>query len=525
MDSIKQYFSNLMNYVSRMTASQVMMLFGVVAGSIVGIVFVVGWLGNVSYTPLYSNLDESEAGEVITYLSDNKIKYNLTNGGRTIEIPTDDVYKTRISLASQGLPRSGIVGYSIFDQNNLGMTDFLQNLNFRRALEGEITRTIMQLHEVKAARVHIVMPKERLFKKDAQEATASVVLKLNGGSESLSQHQIKGITHLVASSVEGLKPSNISIIDYDGNLLTTGTDTDPLAGLSSSQLEVRKQVEGYLQEKAQSMMDDVLGPGKSVIRVTADLNFQQIERTSEVYDANSPAVRSEEKVKSTLAQSDKADETSESKQDDNSESVITNYELNKTVEHLINAVGSIDRVSIAVMVDGHYTPTENADGVVEMVYQPRPQEELDRLSGIVKNAVGFDSQRNDQIEMINIAFDKQDLTEQQQMLDSMYEREFYTDIAKKIGYFLLVAFLLLYFKKKSKKLFTALASIAPPPRTNKLTPQRRVNTETGEQEDVEDFAESIVAEKREPKLIDKMQKTAKEEPEEIARVIKTMMVE
>lgn len=523
MDNIKQYFSNLMEYVSRMTTSQVMMLFGVAAGSIVGIVLVVGWLSNVSYSPLYSNLDESEAGEVTAYLSDNKIQYNLSNGGKTIEIPTDDVYKTRIALASQGLPRGGNIGYSIFDQNNLGMTDFLQNLNFRRALEGELTRTIMELNEVQAARVHIVMPKERLFKKDNKNATASVVLKLRGGSSTLNKHQIQGITHLVASSVEGLKPSNISIIDYDGNLLTSGSEEDPLAGLSSSQLEVRKQVELYLQDKAQSMMDDVLGTGKSVIRVTADLDFQQIEKTSEVFDGNSPAVRSEERVNSTLSSSDKSDETNESSQDDNNETVTTNYELNKTVEHLINAVGSIDRVSIAVMVDGLYVPQKNADGVTEMIYQPRPQEELDRLSSIVKNAVGFDSQRNDQIEMINIAFNKQDLTEQQQMLDGMYQREFYTDIAKKIGYFLLIGFLLLYFKKKSKKLFAAMAKIAPPPQV--ISQQSVRNTGGNSNEDVETYVEPIAAEKREPKLIDKMQETAKEEPEEIARVIKTMMVE
>ena len=523
MDSIKQFFKNMMDYVSRMTASQVMMLFGVTAGSIVGIVLVVGWLNNVSFAQLYSNLDESEAGEVITYLNDNKIPYNLSNGGKTIEIPQGDVYKTRIALASQGMPRSGNIGYSIFDQNNLGMTDFLQNLNFRRALEGELTRTIMQLNEVQAARVHIVMPKERLFKKDKQLASASVVLKLKGGSSMLSKHQVKGITHLVASSVEGLKPSNIAIVDYDGNLLTSGMESDPLAGLSSSQLEVRKQVEDYLETKAQTMMDDVLGNGRSVIRVTADLNFQQIERTSEIFDANAPSVRSEERIKTTLATSDKSEETNESSQDDNSETVITNYELNKTVEHIVNAVGSIGRVSVAVMIDGIYTPTENAEGVTEMIYQPRSQDELDRLSAIVKNAVGFDSQRNDQIEMVNIAFDKQNMELEQQLLDNMYQREFYVDIAKKIGYFLLIAFLLLYFKKKSKKLFAALSTLAP---TRQVVHATAPRTSGGEEAEIqEEFEEMIIPEKRKPKLVDKMQQTAKEEPEEIAKVIKTMMVD
>ncbi len=522
MGRIGEYFKNLMDYVGRMTPSQVMMLLGVVAGSIVGIIFVVGWLNSITYARLYSDLDQNEAGEIVSYLSDNKIPYQLSDGGGTIEVPSGDVYGTRIALASEGLPRSGTMGYSIFDENNLGMTDFLQNLNFRRALEGELTRTIMQLNEVQAARVHIVMPKERLFKKDQKDATASVVLKLKGNAD-LSKRQIKGITHLVASSVEGLKPSNIAIVDYDGNLMSSGTENDPLAGLSSSQLEVRKQVEQYLQDKAQSMMDDVLGQGKSVIRVTADLDFQQIEKTSETFDPNAPSVRSEERVKSTLSATDKAAEDSESKQDDNTETVITNYELNKTVEHIVNAIGTIGRLSVAVLVDGIYTPVEGEGGAMEMMYQPRPQEELDRLASIVKNAVGFDQQRNDQIEMVNIAFDRNNLQDDQDLLDSMYMREFYMDIARKVGLVLLFALLFFYLKKKSSKLFSALGAFAP------AAPRRVQTASAGQPREAAvsqpEELEPIEAEVRQPRLIDKMQRTAKEQPEEIAKVIKTMMVE
>jgi flagellar M-ring protein FliF len=372
------------------------------------------------------------------------------------------------------------------------------------------------------------MPKERLFARDQKEATASVVLKLKGNSE-LSKRQIKGITHLVASSVEGLKPSGIAIVDYDGNLMTSNSETDPLAGLSSSQLEVRKQVEQYLEDKAQSMMNDVLGTGKSVIRVTADLNFQQIERTSETFDPNAPSVRSEERVKTSASASDKAAEASESKQDDNAETTITNYELNKTVEHIINAVGTIERLSVAVLVDGVYAPVEGADGASEMIYQPRPQDELDRMAAIVKNAVGFDQQRNDQIEMVNIAFDRQNLEEDRQLLDNMYMQEFYWEIARKVGLVLLVAFLFLWARKKSSKLFAALGRIAPPP-TRQASP-RPVTSQSSYQGQVDlgpieqPEMEPVVAEMRQPKLVDKMQRTAKEQPEEIAKVIKTMMVE
>ncbi len=518
MERIKEFFKNLTEYVGRMTPSQVMMLLGIVAGVLVGVVFVVGWVNKVTYSHLYSNLEESEAGEVISYLNENDIPYQLTEGGRTISVPSGDVYKTRISLASEGLPRSGNIGYSIFDQNNLGMTDFLLNLNFRRALEGELTRTIMQLNEVQAARVHIVMPKDRLFKQDQKEATASVVLKLKSGGD-LSKRQISGITHLVAASVEGLSPDKITIVDYDGNLLSSAQGHDTNAGLSASQLEVRQNVEKYLEVKAQTMLDDVLGMGKSVIRVTSDLDFQQVEKTSEMYDPNAPSIRSEERVRSSNATSDKAPEANESQQEGSSETVITNYELNKTIEHIISAVGTIERLSVAVLVDGVYTPVANDRGETELTYQPRSQEELDRLAAIVKSAIGFDQQRKDQIEMVNIPFDRQNLQQEREFLDSMYVRDFYLEIAKKVGLVLLLAFLLLYFRKKSKKLFASLGKFIPPAPAVSRAP-------VVEEELVEELGvKRVVPQKRKPRLVDEMQETAKGQPEEIARVIKTMMIE
>lgn len=514
MEALKETLKNTADFVGRMSPSQVMMLFGVVAGSLVGVVFLVGWLNTVTYEPLYTDLGEAEAGEVAAYLSQNNVDYQLTNGGRTIEVPSSDVYQARIGLATQGLPRSGTIGYSLFDENNLGMTDFLQNLNFRRALEGELTRTIMGLREVDAARVHIVLPKDRLFKEDQKQATASIVLKLRGAG--LSKAQVAGISHLVASSVEGLTPDNITIVDYDGNLLSSGQRHDVLAGLSASQMEVGQNVERHLEQKAQSMLDEVLGAKKSVIRVTAQLNFQQMDRTSEMFDPNSPSIRSEQRTQTSGSTTDRADENSESSEEDSQETTITNYELNRTMEHIVNAVGTIERLSVAVLVDGSYTEIENEEGVVETIYKPRSPEELDRLEAIVKNAIGFDSERNDQVEMLNIAFDRKNLDVDREALDSMYVREFYLEIAKKVGYVLLIAFLLLYLKKKSKKLFAAMATLMPPP-----PPTRpKAAPIPVEEEEME-----ILRETRKPRLVDKMQETAKKEPEEIAKVIKTMMIE
>lgn len=519
MGSFKDIFKNFSGVVGRMTPSQVMMLFGIVAGTIVGAVLLIGWVNNVTYSRLYSNLEESEAGEVINYLNDNKIPYKLADGGKSIEIPADDVYKTRISLAAEGLPRAGSIGYSIFDKNNLGMTDFLQNLNFRRALEGELTRTIMQLSEVQAARVHIVIPKDRLFREDKKEATASVLLKLKGHSQ-LARPQIAGISHLVASSVEGLSPENITIVDYEGNLMSGGRKSDPLAGLSTSQLEVRQSVESYLQDKAQSMLDGVLGNGKAIVRVTADLNFQQVEKTAETYDPNAPVIRSEERTKITNASTDKAEPPNESNQQENSETIVTNYEINKTVEHIINAVGTIDRLSVAVMVDGTYQVPEGGTGEGAPVYQPRSQDELDKLAAVVRNAVGFQQQRSDQIEMFNIPFDRQEFQMEQEQLDTMYQRDFYWDIGKKVGLVLLAIFAFFYLKGKIKRLFSGLGNMMAPHPANRPRQSPGVEGIADEEE-----PSPIVLEKRKPRLVDHMQQTAKERPDEVAKVIKTLMIE
>jgi len=520
MESLKNFAQSLMDWVGRMSASQVMMLLGVIAGSVVGLIFMVGWINSVSYARLYTNLSQNEAGEIVSYLNDQKIPYQISDGGSSVEVPSDRVYQVRLELAGQGLPTSGSVGYSIFDNSQLGMTDFLQNLNFRRALEGELTRTIMQLSE--AARVHIVMPKERLFREDQREATASVVLKLAAGG--LSKSQIKGVTHLVASSVEGLAPKNITIVDYDGNLLSSGDQADMLAGLSSSQLEVRQNVERYLQDKAQSMLDNVLGADKSVVRVTADLNFQQVERQSELYDPNSATIRSEQRTKGGSRAEDRAPEEAESTSEENSETVVTNYEINKTVEHIVNAVGTVQRLSVAVLVDGTYSEVVSDNGAVETVYQPRPQEELDRLANIVKNAVGFNGEREDQIEMVNLAFDRQDLRQDRQALDSMYMRDFYMEIARKVGYVLLILFLLLYFRKKARKLFAALGKLMVPPPQPVTEPVVAAAGQTEPQE-AEELDLSIKEEERKNRLVDQIRETARKQPDEMAKVIRTLMVD
>lgn len=528
MEYLKRVLAHFSEIVRRMSVSQVVMLMAIVVGLIVGVVTVAGWLGHVTYQPLYSNLDPAEAADVTRYLADHGISYRLSSGGTTIEVPDGDVYEARLALAAEGLPSSGSVGYSIFDESNIGMTDFLQKLNYRRALEGELARTISALNEVQAARVHIVIPEERLFTEQQKEATASVVLKLRHAS-GLSKAQTDGITHLVASSVEGLKPGNITIVDYNGNLLSANNAGDELAMMSASQIEMTRQVEHDLERKAQSMLDGVLGPGKGIVRVTAELNFQQYARTSENFDPNMVAIVSEQRTEGTNTASKKGSDNAEDRQDDRSEVTVTNYEVSKTVESVQNAVGNVKRLSIAVLLDGNYRMLENPEGVEEMVYEPRPQEEIDRLAAIVKNAVGFSSERNDQMEIVNIAFDKTYLTEQQKLLDQQYTRDFYYNIVKKVLLAAVILALAFYLRKRLKKFFAGLARILPPasrPGGGPAQAYRHAGAEkTGSEEPLGFEPLDIPTEQRQVKLVDRMQKVAKDEPEEIAKVIKTMMVE
>jgi flagellar M-ring protein FliF len=268
------------------------------------------------------------------------------------------------------------------------------------------------------------------------------------------------------------------------------------------------------------MLDGVIGAGRSIVRVTAELDFQQVEKTSEMFDPNSAVVRSEQKTDENRTNTEKQEELAESSNEDRSETSITNYEINKTVEHIINAVGNMSRLSVAVLLDGNYKETESEEGAMGIVYEPRPQEEIDRISAIVKNAVGFDSERSDQIEVLNMPFDRTSMEYEQDKLDQIYQQEFFYDIGKKVLLVLFAVAAFLYLRKKAKKLFASLGRILPPARPSSSTPATAY-TALGEEE--EENAPEVTPEKRKPKLVDRMQETAKERPDEIAKVIRTMM--
>ncbi len=388
----------------------------VVAGAAVfigALVSVFALSSRTEYRVLFSNLSEQDAAAIVSRLKEEKVDYRLKDKGATILVPRDQVYERRLAFAAEGLPQNGIVGYEIFDKNNIGLTDFVQKLNYKRALEGELARTIQSFEEIISARVHIMVPEPTLFIEKEKAASASVVIKLAPGKK-LRPEQVEGITNLVAASVEGLAPENVTVIDSHGKVVSDPSRRDQLLELTTTQLELQQRVERYFEEKLASILSGVVGPDNYVVRVTAELDFDRVERTREIYDPESSTVRSQESdIRSGT------DPNNPSRV----ENMVTNYEISKTVERLVGGVGTIKRLSVAVMVNGTYRTSVTPEGEEITEYIPRSDEELQKISTLVRNAIGFNPTRNDQVEVTNLRFDLTELEQQEQYVKQMQRKE------------------------------------------------------------------------------------------------------
>jgi flagellar M-ring protein FliF len=366
--------------------------------TIVGTIVVIKWATKPDFAVLAGDLDPADAQSMLEELRASKVPYQIDQGGKGILIPRSQVYEWRMKLAAKSLPSGSGLGYEIFDKKDIGISEFVQQINYRRALEGELSRTIQTMPEVSKVRVHIVLPKERLFKEDQKETTASVFLSLRGRGR-LNEQQVNGIALLVSGSVEGLSMENVTIVDDHGNVLSKNRRPDSLTGLSEGQLETQLHVESYLEEKVESMLVPVVGTGNAIIRVRADLDFRRIDRTNEIIEPDNVVVLSEE-IESQSTQNASGSSPS------SSEHTVTNYQVPKSVEHIIGDVGNIKRLSVAVLVNERQIEEKGADGKSTFRSQARTPDELARLASLVRNAVGLDATRGDQIDIQNMPFEK-----------------------------------------------------------------------------------------------------------------------
>jgi flagellar M-ring protein FliF len=378
---------------------------------------------------LFSQLDSEDTRAIIQELGKQGVTYEVGKGGNTIQVPAERVHELRLQLASVGLPESAGVGFEIFDRTGLGVTPFTQQMNYRRALQGELARTISQISQVDRVRVHLVIPEKRLFASEQKPAQAAVVLTLKRGNP-LGGTQVQGIVHLVASSVEGLDPSQVTVVDNHGEVLSKNS-ADEDAQLTATQIETQRRVEHDLEQRVQTMLDQVLGRDKSVVRVTAPLEFRQVEITEESFDPNSQVVRSENRsqekvtekgsqagvpgVRSNVPNDLKPTGGSGPKEAKRKNETL-NYEVNRKVSKIIEPTGAIKRLSVAVLVDGTYEAAASAvgeaeDAVGDKKYVARSEQEIQNLIQIVKKAVGFSEDRGDQIEMVNVPFETPALQE------------------------------------------------------------------------------------------------------------------
>jgi flagellar M-ring protein FliF len=375
-----------------------------------------------NFQVLFSSLNQEDAAEVVAKLKEQRIPFELDMNGTVVKVAADKVLDTRLSLAGEGLPRGGGIGFEIFDKTNLGTTDFVQKMNYQRAVQGELARTIRQFQQVQEARVHIAAPTESVFIEDQKPPSASVSLKLRGNNP-LDQKQIQAIVNLVGSAVPGLTQENITVVDTAGRLLFRKRGGE--AGqMSDSQLEYQQSLEKGLREKLESMFEEVVGAGKAIARVSVELDFNQVDTTEESFDPESQVVRSEQLlnegssqpgstpqgipgVKGNLATYNEAGAASAggaggaAGQRNN---VTRNYEVSKTVKTVKAAMGKIKRLSVAVMVDGTYEKAVDKDGTATVKYIARGADDLKWYEKMAKNAVGFDPERGDQLEVVGTSF-------------------------------------------------------------------------------------------------------------------------
>lgn len=462
---IKKFLEEIKNFYNKMSKKQRMVLFSSFVG-LIGVLMLIFLIGSrINYAVLFSNLSDKDASSITNYLDQQKIPYKIV-GGNTIEVPRDSVYKLRLDLASKGLPSGGVVGFEIFDKQNLSMTNFLENVDYTRALEGELTRTIENISSVDSARVNLAIPKPSVFVDKEQPPTASIVLKLNSP---ISNAQVYAIQKLVAASVPNLSPDNVTIVDSNGNLISKKENSEDT--IASSELQYKQLIEKEYARKIKELLLPIVGENQVVTTVNVDLDLSKVTQKSIKYDPNS-VVRSEQSEEeknwaqssggipgvisnvganapSTTTQTTTAPSSTTPQTTTNQQGPLTsektknttNYEISQTETNTIEPLVKIKRVSAAVIVDGNYkydkkTKKDN--------YVPLSPAQMSDIKKTVEQAIGFDPKRGDTISVVNMQFES---TKPKQVNVMSSLSQYYPLLKYLLSIILLLLFYALFLRK------------------------------------------------------------------------------
>ncbi len=385
------FFQNLRQFLLRLAPAQRLTLGLVLVGGLAVLGGIGYWASQPDYALLFGRLDATDANRVVETLRAEGIPYKLEDGGGAIHVPRQQVYDLRLRFAGEGVVSEGPVGYELFNSGTIGMTDFMQKLNYKRALEGELARTISNIRQVAQARVHLVLPERSPFRDRQTKPSASVVLQLGGTG--LDAEQTEGIASLVAGAVEGMTLSDVTVLDTRGTLLSNPDAGNPDVTLTSNQLRTQLAVESHLAQSGQSLLDRMLGPGRAVVRVAAALDFSRTVEESEAIDPESATVISEERLEEQAAA-------------DASNATVRNYELSRSRARTERTAGAIDVLTVSVVLD-YRPPVQLASeaGAPQPEPEPYTQRQLQEVEDLVKNAVGFSPERGDRFAIHQARFD------------------------------------------------------------------------------------------------------------------------
>ena len=386
----------------------------VTAGLIAFFAFIMVRVTSPTMTLLFADLSQEDSAAIVKDLERQALTFEIRNDGASIYVPKDKVTRLRMKLAEGGIPKGGGVGYEIFDKSDaLGSTSFVQNINHLRALEGELARTIRAIDRVQTARVHLVLPERPLFSREKVEPSASIVLRVRGA---LEPQQVRAIRHLVASAVNGLKPNRVSVVDENGRLLADGAKDETAAGgIGADERQIA--FERRMRDQVESIVSSIVGPGRARVQLTAEFDFNRVTQTSDKFDPEGRVVRSSQTREESSQTADNREGQvtvgnelpGAQQKNQNGENggkndqakkteEIVNYEISRVTKTETIEGGRVNRISVAVVVDGTYTRNEKG----EMVYAPRDKDEIDRIAALVRSAIGFDQKRGDQVEVVNL---------------------------------------------------------------------------------------------------------------------------